>query len=110
MCKTFNGVVLDARSKPIIIMLEDIRQYVMTRLAVKRDHMVKWKCEYGPNIVTKLDKERKKCGKWHIEWNGGSRHELYWDNLILHVREAYVVTLAEHVCSCGKWSKSGIPC
>ncbi|XP_039118366.1 uncharacterized protein LOC120254310 [Dioscorea cayenensis subsp. rotundata] len=110
MCETFNGVVLDARSKPIITMLEDIRQYVMTRLAVKRDHVLKWKCECGPNIVTKLDKERKKCGKWHVEWNGGSRHEVYWDNLILHVREAYVVTLAEHVRSCRKWSKSGIPC
>ncbi|XP_039127844.1 uncharacterized protein LOC120263931 [Dioscorea cayenensis subsp. rotundata] len=38
MCETFNGVILDSRSKPIITMLEDIRQYVMTRVVVKREY------------------------------------------------------------------------
>lgn len=35
MCETFNEVVLNARSKPIIIMLEDIRQYVMIWIVVE---------------------------------------------------------------------------
>lgn len=110
MCETFNGVVLESRSKPIITMLEDIRQYVMTRIVVKRDYIRKWTCDYGPNIVSKIEKERKNSTKWHVEWNGASSHEAYWDNLILHVREAYVVILSYQNCTCGKWNKSGIPC
>ena len=35
MCETFNGVLLDARSKPISTMFEEIRQYVMTRVVIK---------------------------------------------------------------------------
>lgn len=29
MCKTFNGVIVEARSKPVIAMLEEIRRYVI---------------------------------------------------------------------------------
>ena len=34
MCEVFNGVILEAKSKHVTSMLEDIRQYVMTRIAV----------------------------------------------------------------------------
>lgn len=34
MCETFNGVILEARGKPIITMLEDIRLYMMRRFGV----------------------------------------------------------------------------
>ena len=36
MCGTFNGVMLEATHKPTISMLEDIRQYVMSRMVVKK--------------------------------------------------------------------------
>lgn len=39
-----------------------------------------------------------------------SSHEMYWDNLLLHVRESYVIKLADHMLSCEKWDKTGIPC
>lgn len=61
MCETFNGVILEARSKPIINMLEGIRQYVMNRIAIKRDYTKKWRCDCGP---TKVEKEKKKSAKW----------------------------------------------
>lgn len=37
MCETFNGVILESRSKLIITILKEIRQYVMTRVAVKNN-------------------------------------------------------------------------
>lgn len=62
MCETFYGLVLDARSKPIISMLENIRPYVMTMIAVKKDYMWKWRCVCGPNIIVKIKKKKeKKC-------------------------------------------------
>lgn len=87
MCETFNGVILESMSKPIIVMLEDIRQYVITQMAVKRQYAIKWKIVCGPNIIAKIEKETKKCSKWHVEWNGGAYHEVYMDNLVQHVRK-----------------------
>ncbi|XP_039113801.1 uncharacterized protein LOC120249377 [Dioscorea cayenensis subsp. rotundata] len=110
MCETFNGVILESRSKPIITMLEDFRQYVMIRIAVKRQFALKWKNSCGPNILARIEKERKKTSKWQVEWNGGASHEVFRDDLMQHAREGYVVMLACQSCSCGKWNKSGIPC
>lgn len=45
-----------------------------------------------------------------MECNGGLRHEVVWDNLVIHAWEGYVVLLGSQSCSCGKWDKNGIPC
>ncbi|KAK8622514.1 hypothetical protein V6N13_117424 [Hibiscus sabdariffa] len=58
MCETFNGVILDARCKPIISMLEDIRVYVMRRLVKNKQFVNTWKNDHGPRILAKLEKSR----------------------------------------------------
>ena len=45
-----------------------------------------------------------------MDWNVAAKHEVYWDDVLLLVRETYVVKLANNSCSCGKWDKSGILC
>lgn len=66
---------------------------------------------FGPNIVERIEQERRKSVKWKVEWNGGARHEVYFDDLVFHAREAHVVMLASHSCTCGKWDhKSDIIC
>ena len=45
-----------------------------------------------------------------MEWNGGLRRDVFWNNLVIHARKGYVVLLGNHSFSCGKWDKSGIPC
>ena len=77
ICETFNGVMLEARSKPVITMLEEIRRYVMQRMIVKRNCVKKWKVDFGPNIIAKLETERSKSGKWQVDWNGATKHEVY---------------------------------
>lgn len=67
MCETFNGIILYTMSNLIISMLEDIRQYVMTRIAVKKDYTRKWMCDCGPNILAKFEKERNKGAKSQVE-------------------------------------------
>ncbi|KAG8369080.1 hypothetical protein BUALT_Bualt15G0113000 [Buddleja alternifolia] len=37
LCESFNSDILDAREKPILVMLEMIREWMMTRLQVNRD-------------------------------------------------------------------------
>ena len=110
MCETFNGVILEARSTPVITMLEDIRKYVMNRIVAKRSYAMKWKTDFGPNIVSKIEKEKLKSGKWQVDWNGAASHEVYWDNPISQIKESFDVRISTMTCSCQKWDKTGIPC
>lgn len=110
MCETFNGVLVEVRSKPVIAMLDEIRRYVMNKLVAKREQVAKWKSDRGPNIIAKIEKEMIKCGKWEVEWNGAASHEVWWYDPEQHVRESYDVKLASKSCTCQKWDKSGIPC
>ena len=92
MCETFNGVILEARYKPIISMLEEIRVYVMKRLVAKREYVKQWKIYFAPRILEKLEKVRRLSGMWEVQWNGNGRHEVYRDN-VAHERESYTIRL-----------------
>ena len=92
MCETFNGVILEARCKPIISMLEEIRVYVMKRLVAKREYVKKWKTDFALRILEKLEKVRRLSGMWEVQWNGNGRHEVYRDN-VAHNRESYIIRL-----------------
>ena len=45
MAETFNGYIINARTKHIMSMLEDIRTTVIQRLYLKKGQVNKWK--YG---------------------------------------------------------------
>lgn len=60
MCETFNGVMLKDRYKFIISMLEEIRQYVISRIVVKKGYAMKW---IGLLDLILLLELRKKGGK-----------------------------------------------
>ncbi|KAK8582889.1 hypothetical protein V6N13_069657 [Hibiscus sabdariffa] len=110
MCETFNGVILDARCKPIISMLEDIRVYVMRRLVKNKQFVNTWKNDYGPRILAKLEKSRVLASKWEVDWNGGIYHEVFYVNTVDNIRESYTVCLRNSTCTCQGWDISGVPC
>ncbi|KAG8363670.1 hypothetical protein BUALT_Bualt19G0046600 [Buddleja alternifolia] len=103
----FNPNILDAREKPILVMLEMIREWMMTRLQVNRDRAKqKWHSKVCPKIRTIMAKNIElaadcvpiKSNEFHYEvgtWLGSSK---------------YTVDLGKHICSCRKWDLSGIPC
>lgn len=63
MCETFNGVLLEAGNKPVITLFENIRQYVTSRIAVKKGYVLKCEGAYRPNIVDIIEKEKNKTRK-----------------------------------------------
>ncbi|KAL0315373.1 UNVERIFIED_CONTAM: hypothetical protein Sradi_5415500 [Sesamum radiatum] len=107
ICETFNSCILEAREKPILTMLEWIREFIMTRLSDNRDRArKKWSgkkiCPRIRKIVEKnIDKAADcipiKSDDWNYEISSydGSR---------------YVVNLQEHTCTCKKWDLTGIRC
>jgi len=64
MSEAFNNVIVDARSKPIITMLEDIRLYMMNRWASNRLKVSSFEGSIYPRIRDRLDKELQLTKYW----------------------------------------------
>ncbi|KAL6179339.1 hypothetical protein ACLB2K_050855 [Fragaria x ananassa] len=58
--ESFNKTLLEARKKPIIPCLEDIRIACMVKLANRRNSAARWRCKVGPRI----EKLLKKNASW----------------------------------------------
>ncbi|OMO57259.1 Zinc finger, PMZ-type [Corchorus capsularis] len=100
----------EAREKPIITMLEEIRLYVMRRIVKNRQQALDWKTDYGPSILAKLEKNWKRVDNWEVDWDGGVAFEVYHDDIELNLRERFIVSLEGRTCSCRGWDVSGVPC
>ncbi|KAK3188543.1 hypothetical protein Dsin_028104 [Dipteronia sinensis] len=72
MCESFNRAILNARDKPLITLMEMIRNYLMKRLVRKRTEVEKWHYDIGPKVfkfVGKLKVESRIC---HSDYSGNS--------------------------------------
>ena len=58
LCESFNAVILEAREKPILGMLETIRVYLMDRVWIKREWMKKRIDVICLKIQKKLEKAK----------------------------------------------------
>ncbi|KAL0355636.1 UNVERIFIED_CONTAM: hypothetical protein Sradi_4010500 [Sesamum radiatum] len=97
MCETFNATIVEARSRPIVDMLETIRMMLMKRVYVKRDQMKKHKGKLTPNIQKLIEELKKKSMEYIAHWNGKDQFEVagcYGDKHNLH--------LGEKTCSCSE--------
>lgn len=105
LSETFNSVILDARSKPLIGMIETIRIYLQKRLHAKREYIEKYDGLICPKVQGKLDKLKDQSRICIGSHAGGGRFE---------VRDMfggrYAVNICEMTCSCRSWNLTGIPC
>nr|XP_023879058.1 uncharacterized protein LOC111991514 [Quercus suber] len=62
LSESFNSMILEARDKPIIAMLEWIRVRLMTRMYNKRTGIEKFTSDLCPNIVQKLEQLKARKG------------------------------------------------
>ncbi|GKB14257.1 hypothetical protein Tco_0848180 [Tanacetum coccineum] len=96
--------LVNARGKPIITMLEDIRVYVMQRNWALSKQASELDDNICPSIRKKLNILKKQQRSWQVFPSGYQ---------VLKVRkkdEAYGVNLIERSCVCKLWDISGIPC
>ncbi|WOK94423.1 hypothetical protein Cni_G03125 [Canna indica] len=102
--KTFNGYILNARSKPIVDMLEEIRRLLMQRMYMKRVMIVKWTDDICPNIRKKLEinkEERRFC---IVIPSGNLKFE------VQYMSKIHVVNIDNRSCSCWRWDLIAISC
>ncbi|KAK7333942.1 hypothetical protein VNO80_30723 [Phaseolus coccineus] len=62
--EAFNSVLVPARGKPIITMLEDIRTYIMQRWAKNRLKIASFEGSICPKISSRLQKEANQTRYW----------------------------------------------
>ncbi|KAL4282369.1 hypothetical protein GQ457_03G013340 [Hibiscus cannabinus] len=104
MAKAFNAWILDARCKPIISLLEDIRIMVMSRLHVKRTWASKWRTNISPKALEILEHNVEQSTHCRLVWNGDGGFE------VQHGKDQHIVDMKQLKCTCRAWELSGIPC
>ncbi|KAK5819438.1 hypothetical protein PVK06_024438 [Gossypium arboreum] len=98
-------IILEARDKPILTMLEIIRRKVMTRLVFMREAAEKYPGPLCPRIQNKLSEIVSQSNNiWPI-YAGNEKYEVDCG-----LGNKHVVDLLNSSCSCRKWDLSGIPC
>ncbi|XP_016191702.1 uncharacterized protein LOC107632544 [Arachis ipaensis] len=96
MSESFNAVIVEAREKPIMTMLEDIRVYMMTRWAANKDRVLNYQGNIMPMIRKKIEKWASLARDWRPYWSGASKYE------VMCGLDKFVVDLVAGECSCRK--------
>ncbi|KAL2485962.1 MuDR family transposase [Abeliophyllum distichum] len=106
LCEAFNSSIVNAREKPILAMLEQIRFNLMIRMVNKKEEPAKWKSDVGPRIEKIIEKHRKSLRYLHATYSGDKRFEVR----NIHSGHINAVDLVAKTCSCRSWQLSGVPC
>ncbi|CAI9272443.1 unnamed protein product [Lactuca saligna] len=102
--ESFNVAIEEARKKPFITMLEDIRVFVMERLYMQKGKGLGWDLAICPTIKSKLGKIKKLRRLWASYVSGYKQFE------VVQCNERYGVDLGKRECGCRGWQLTGIPC
>ncbi|XP_022033043.1 uncharacterized protein LOC110934163 [Helianthus annuus] len=104
MAETFNGFIIQSRSKHLIQMLEDIRLAVMTRLVTKFNDMSSKNVVVCPRVQRKkLDKDKDKAYTCTVYPSSRTLFQVKsFDDVS--------VDISNKTCTCRKWDLTGIPC
>jgi len=86
MSESFNSWIIEARFKPILTMLEDIRILVTRRIQENRSNNERWLMEICPNIIRKVCKIRHRTQYCHVLWNGEAGFEVRDKKMEVHSR------------------------
>lgn len=102
LCESFNAVIVEARRKPIITMLEELRLYMMERMFKMNGRG--WTTDISPWVRHKLNDLKMKQRYWEVLPSGFHKFETRCAG------DAYEVDLEKRICSCRLWQLNGYGC
>ncbi|XP_015078858.1 uncharacterized protein LOC107022779 [Solanum pennellii] len=102
--ESVNKWILEARGKPIIKMLEEIRTKVMNQLRKREDEVRLWATEFSPKSVQLFNEYMKLAQKCKVNFNGDYRYE------ITEGCDRHTVNMILKRYICRQWDLNGIPC
>ncbi|XP_010542094.1 PREDICTED: uncharacterized protein LOC104815408 [Tarenaya hassleriana] len=102
--ESFNSPIKDARLRPVVDMLEDIRRKTMGRIAKRLRDANKCVTQFTPHAMEELEKSRKKSGYCMVIPSGHGKYE------VMNLGTSYSIDLSMKSCACREWDVTGIPC
>ncbi|CAI9265896.1 unnamed protein product [Lactuca saligna] len=102
--ESFNAVIVDARKKPIITMLEEIRLYMMDRIYNMKLKGQQCGNHICPEIRDKVNLLKKAQRHYQVLPSGLNQFE------VRGAIDAYEVDLERKTCSCRLWQLNGYGC
>ena len=103
--ESFNAFILEARDKPIITMLETIRNLLMDRIVRRRDIMLRLPGPNCPAVRQRLEKVIAESMTCRPRFNGVSSFQVSCSD-----GSQFTVNVRDRSCTCRKWDLTGIPC
>ena len=94
LSESFNSIIVKARDKPILSMLEWIKVRLMSKPYIKKIGIEKYGSKLCPSIQKKLEQLKLECKGLYAMPSGRFVYEV--DN----ERERHVVDLLNRTCSC----------
>ena len=105
MCEAFNYAIIKARDKPIITLLEMIRNYLMNMLTRKRQEIHKWTHPVGPKVFKQMEKVKLETTVCKPTYSGDRVFQVEcFDS------EQFVVDLGKRTCARRRWELISLPC
>ncbi|XP_078430718.1 uncharacterized protein LOC144702543 [Wolffia australiana] len=104
ICECFNNYIMQARSKPIIDMLEEVRGAIMQRVAKKRELFSNRTDTLCPRIREVVEENKKKSRRCTLRHAGKYQFE------VTDLGSRFVVDVLHRTCSCRYWELRGIQC
>ncbi|XP_057775297.1 uncharacterized protein LOC130994270 [Salvia miltiorrhiza] len=102
--ESFNANISEARHKPIISMLENIRVMVMSRIRDRRSVVNGWKSIWCPNAMKQYEENKQLSIECNVLLNGDSGYE------VSDGEDKHIVFVDRRMCTCRVWELTGIPC
>nr|KAJ0209776.1 hypothetical protein LSAT_V11C400211240 [Lactuca sativa] len=102
--KMFNAIILDARKKPLLAMLEEIRLHMMERLFNLKQEARKWVNNVCPGPIKKMDEFAFDIKSWYVHPSDFNAFE------VRNGFHSYGVNLEGMYCTSRLSELSGIPC
>ncbi|GJZ26076.1 mutator type transposase [Tanacetum coccineum] len=105
ICEVFNGKIVGGRDKPVIIILEYIREYCMKRIVNVQGVIDKCTGPLTPIATRIMESIKKEAHLMKVQWNEANKYQVSGS-----LGDQCVVDVVSMTCSCRKWELTGILC
>ncbi|XP_038989086.1 uncharacterized protein LOC113462730 [Phoenix dactylifera] len=102
--ESFNAWISEARHRPVLDLLDVVRQKIMMKMEARRRMAARWKGNLVPVVIKYVRDISLKLGDYNVYRTSDYRAE------VIETNGRHEVILNEQRCSCRLWEVSGIPC
>ncbi|PKU68181.1 hypothetical protein MA16_Dca012850 [Dendrobium catenatum] len=104
MDESFNSWVEEARSKPVVDLIDMIRGMLMEQRAHRKSNAVSWRGPLVPCVDEYIRDVTTRKEHFIIRQSTATKAE------VEGLSERHEVDIENHTCTCGFWQISGLPC